>query len=72
MNAAVGLMDGLGLDGDWCIRVIPRQYIPVRNSQDENLNTAGALHTVLHSIVFQSRSGSLKASLTFTLGKRDV
>ena len=25
MNAAVGLMDGLGLDGDWCIRVIPRQ-----------------------------------------------
>ena len=25
MNAAVGLMDGLGLDADWCIRVIPRQ-----------------------------------------------
>ena len=25
MNAAVGLMDGLGLDGDRCIRVIPRQ-----------------------------------------------
>ena len=24
MNVAVGLMDGLGLDGDWCIRVIPR------------------------------------------------
>ena len=24
MNAAVGLMDGLGLDGDRCIRVIPR------------------------------------------------
>ena len=24
MNAAVGLMDGLGLDGDQCIRVIPR------------------------------------------------
>ena len=24
MNAAVSLMDGLGLDGDWCIRVIPR------------------------------------------------
>ena len=27
MNAAVGLMDGLGLDGDRCIRVIPRQHI---------------------------------------------
>ena len=26
MNAAVSLMDGLGLDGDRCIRVIPRQY----------------------------------------------
>ena len=26
MNAAVGLMDGLRLDGDRCIRVIPRQY----------------------------------------------
>ena len=24
MNAAVGLMDGLSLDGDRCIRVIPR------------------------------------------------
>ena len=24
MNAAVGLMDGLGLDGDRCIHVIPR------------------------------------------------
>ena len=24
MNAAVSLMDGLGLDGDRCIRVIPR------------------------------------------------
>ena len=25
MNVAVGLMDGLGLDGDRCIRMIPRQ-----------------------------------------------
>ena len=25
MNAAVSLMDGLGLDGDRCIRVIPRR-----------------------------------------------
>ena len=28
MNAAVGLMDGLGLDGDRCIRVIPRHLHP--------------------------------------------
>ena len=28
MNAAVSLMDGLGLDGDRCIRVIPRQEFP--------------------------------------------
>ena len=27
MRAAVGLMDGLGLDSDWCIRVIPRHYL---------------------------------------------
>ena len=27
MRAAVGLMDGLGLDGDRCIRVIPRQLL---------------------------------------------
>ena len=29
MNAAVGLMDGLGLDGDRCNRVIPRQLYHV-------------------------------------------
>ena len=28
MNVAVGLMDGLGLDGDRCIRVIPRHTQP--------------------------------------------
>ena len=28
MRAAVGLTDGLGLDGDRRIRVIPRQMIP--------------------------------------------
>ena len=27
MNVAVGLTAGLGLDGDRCIRVIPRQYL---------------------------------------------
>ena len=29
MNAAVSLMDGLGLDGDRCIRVIPRHEGPL-------------------------------------------
>ena len=29
MRAAVGLTDGLGLDGDRCIRVIPR-HIPLQ------------------------------------------
>ena len=24
MRVAVSLVDGLGLDGDWCIRVIPQ------------------------------------------------
>ena len=33
MNAAVGLMDGLGLDGDWCIRVIP-QHPPFSMKED--------------------------------------
>ena len=33
MRAAVGLMDGLGLDGDRCIRVIPRQYLQVYKSK---------------------------------------
>ena len=32
MRAAVGLTDGLGLDGDRCIRVIPRQRV-IRNEQ---------------------------------------
>ena len=30
------------------------------NPLDENLKTPSALHTILHSIVFQSRSGALK------------
>ena len=32
MNAAVGLMDGLSLDGDRCIRVIPRQRQPINRT----------------------------------------
>ena len=34
MRAAVGLEDGLSLDGDRCIRVIPRQHYNL----DMNLN----------------------------------
>ena len=30
MNAAVGLTAGLGLDGDRCIRVIPRQNLRLK------------------------------------------
>ena len=42
MNAAVGLMDGLGLDGDRCIRVIPRhsyQFLPFNLKQDSEMLT---------------------------------
>ena len=28
MRVAVGLVDGLGLDGDRCIRVIPQHHVP--------------------------------------------
>ena len=47
MNAAVGLMDGLGLDGDRCIRVIPRQIcegITYTNPIDINDNDLQNLH----------------------------
>ena len=38
MNAAVGLMDGLGLDGDRCIRVIPR-HLDVEGPELDILRT---------------------------------
>ena len=38
MNGAVGLMDGLGLDGDQCIRVIPRQSLHTPVQQEVGLN----------------------------------
>ena len=34
MNAAVGLMDGLGLDGDRCIRVIPQHFPDETTTED--------------------------------------
>ena len=36
MNAAVGLTAGLGLDGDRCIRVIPRQHPPMGGGVSTN------------------------------------
>ena len=38
MNAAVGLMDGLGLDGDRCIRVIPRQASMLQQCYNDTSN----------------------------------
>ena len=35
MNVAVGLMDGLGLDGDWCICVIPRHKPPAETTHGD-------------------------------------
>ena len=54
MNAAVSLMDGLGLDGDRCIRVIPRQYLVGRKKTAtvENFNLVSevcGLNTTCHS-----------------------
>ena len=43
MNAAVGLMDGLGLDGDRCIRVIPRH---TAHNGKQNLLLCRILNTV--------------------------
>ena len=36
MRAAVSLEDGLSLDSDWCIRVIPRQKF--HTNEDANVN----------------------------------
>ena len=48
MNAAVGLMDGLGLDGDRCIRVIPRhiQVINLHNTMQCVVSGAGEIHFI--------------------------
>ena len=52
MNAAVGLTAGLGLDGDRCIRVIPRQ------SETLLISYYGKLSRSLHHIVSRSLSAS--------------
>ena len=62
MNAAVGLTAGLGLDGDRCIRVIPRHYFRMMSERDKfKFSTICKYfsHTVSHNIakvVFQRPS----------------
>ena len=47
MNAAVGLMDGLGLDGDRCIRVIPR-HPPFSMKEEACLHAKKLLLEIYH------------------------
>ena len=50
MNAAVGLMDGLGLDGDRCIRVIPRHvYLTIIITT----NAISLLHLIVYALSLQ-------------------
>ena len=44
MNAAVSLMDGLGLDGDRCIRVIPRQLAEIIFMQHDQIDKTKVSH----------------------------
>ena len=59
MNAAVGLMDGLSLDGDRCIRVIPR-HLPHQDcirSRIASVNCEpGFLSEVIELLGKQSRT----------------
>ena len=45
MNAAVGLTAGLGLDGDRCIRVIPRQLVIMINTRTFSLQPEPPIFT---------------------------
>ena len=51
MNVAVGLMDGLGLDGDPCIRVIPQH--PPFSMKEEAL--AACKETIVRNIPWSLR-----------------
>ena len=53
MNAAVGLTAGLGLDGDRCIRVIPRHMRPVRFSAIKLM----AIHCKVKAVCFKAIDG---------------
>ena len=54
MNVAVGLMDGLGLDGDQCIRMIPRQQREEAGGQKEKGSgiVGEVCDSVTHNIQF--------------------
>ena len=62
MRAAVGLTDGLGLDGDRCIRVIPRQGVI---SLQNELNLNNLIHIKLRSSNFMILQGSPCISALF-------
>ena len=62
MNAAVGLMGGLGLDGDRCIRVIPRHlpsslftsvYVIFESLHCGKINSSGARFSMAHIFMIQ-------------------
>ena len=53
MNAAVGLMDGLGLDGDRCIRVIPRQILQFQLSFHISVTRASQGNRLLMNSSFE-------------------
>ena len=57
MRAAVGLTDGLGLDGDRCIRVIPRQ-MPDHQQEALGSKPSGGLLYLLE-IVSEKRDQSV-------------
>ena len=65
MNAAVGLMDGLGLDGDRCIRVIPRH--PPFSMKEEAL--PACKETIVRNIPWSLRGPSNATDLNVLQGK---
>ena len=47
MRAAVGLTDGLGLDGDRCIRVIPRHHLSCLSLAFKTYNIPASVYKIL-------------------------
>ena len=65
MNAAVSLMDGLGLDGDRCIRVIPRH--PPFSMKEEAL--PACKETIVRNIQWSLRDRVMQPDLNVLQGK---
>ena len=65
MRAAVGLMDGLGLDGDQCIRVIPRH--PPFSVKEEAL--PACKETIVRNITMVLKGLSNATDLNVLQGK---